>query len=175
MLNETIIKKALNRLSEVLNEAQESRTLLLVGGAALQLLGFHHKTVTTDIDNLLPMDEVLKNAVKTVALEMNLQINWLNSHSSSFAEKNIDYMKDAKTIIESDSLTVKIVSVENFINLKVRAQIDRGFDLDDIVALNPTKEHLLKLKQIILSEGRHHAHVIEEDFRIILNRLGYDE
>ena len=28
---------------------------------------------------------------------------------------------------------------------------------------------------IIASEGRHHAHVIEEDFRIILNRLGYDE
>lgn len=175
MLNETIITKALNRLSEVLHDAQESRTLLLVGGAALQLLGFHHKTVTTDIDNLLPMDKILKNAVKTVALEMNLHENWLNSHSSSFTQKNIDYMKDAKTIIETDSLTVKIVSVENFIDLKVRAQLDRGFDLEDIVALNPSKDHLLKLKQIILREGKHHTHVIEEDFRIILNRLGYDE
>lgn len=175
MLNETIITKALNRLSEVLYEAKESRTLLLAGGAALQLLGFHHKTVTTDIDNLLPMDEVLKNAVKAVALEMNLQENWLNSHSSSFTQKNINYMKDAKNIIETDSLTVKIVSIENFIDLKVRAQIDRGFDLEDIVALKPTKDHLLKLKQIILHEGSHHAHVIEEDFRIIFNRLGYDE
>lgn len=175
MLNETIITKALNRLSEVLHEAQESRTLLLVGGAALQLLGFHHKTVTTDIDNLLPMDEVLKNAVKAVALEMNLHDNWLNSHSSSFTQKNIDYMKDAKTIIETESLTVKIVSVENFIDLKVRAHLDRGFDLEDIVALNPSKHHLLKLKKIILSEGKHHTHVIEEDFRIILTRLGYDE
>lgn len=175
MLNETIITKALNRLSEVLDEAQESRTLLLVGGAALQLLGFHHKIVTTDIDNLLPMDEVLKNAIKTIALEMNLHENWLNSHSSSFRQNNVDYMKDAKSVIETDSLTVKIVSIENFIDLKVRAQLDRGFDLEDIVALNPTKDHLLKLKQRILSEGKHHTHVIEEDFRIILNSLGYDE
>lgn len=175
MLNETLILKALNRLSEVLLETHESRTLLLVGGAALQLLGFHHKTVTTDIDNLLPMDEVLKKAVKTIANEMGLNENWLNSNSSSFTLKNIDYMKDAKTVIDSESLTVKIVSIENFIDMKVRAQIDRGFDLDDIVALRPTKDHLLKLKNIILKEGNHHAHVINEDFRLIFSRLGYDE
>jgi hypothetical protein len=175
MLNETLIIKALNRLSEILAEAQESRTLLLVGGAALQLLGFHHKTVTTDIDNLLPMDEILKKAGKSIAIEMGLHENWLNSHSSSFTLKDIDYMKDTKTVIESTFLTVKIVSIENFIDLKVRAQIDRGFDLDDIVALRPTRDHLLKLKNKILKEGNHHPHVIEEDFRLILNRLGYDE
>ena len=175
MLNESIILKALNRLSELLEESNESRTLLLVGGAALKLLGFHHKTVTTDVDNLLPMDEILKKIVLKIANEMNLHENWLNSHSSSFSDKNIDYMKNAKTVIKTNSLTVNIVSVENFIELKVRAQIDRGFDLPDIIALNPTKEHLLNLKVKILNEGHHHAHVVEEDFRIILNGLGYDD
>lgn len=175
MLDESIILNALKRLSELLDESHEARTLLLVGGAALKLLGFHHKTVTTDIDNLLPMDEILKNAVQKIAVEMNLHENWLNSHSSSFSDKNIDYMKDAKTVIKTNSLTVNIVSIENFIELKVRAQIDRGFDLPDIIALKPTKDHLLKLKQKILSEGHHLAHVIEEDFRIIFRGLGYDD
>ena len=175
MLDESIILKALNRLSELLEESNESRTLLLVGGAALKLLGFQHKTVTTDIDNLLPMDEILINAVKKISIEMNLHENWLNSHSSSFSDKNIDYMKNAKTVIKTNSLTVNIVSIENFIELKVRAQIDRGFDLPDIIALKPTKDQLLKLKQQILSEGHHQVHVIEEDFRIILRGLGYDD
>lgn len=175
MMNETIILKALNRLSQLLEENHESRTLLLIGGAALQLLGFRHKTVTTDIDNLLPMDEVLKNSVKKIALEMNLNDNWLNSYSSSFAQKNIDYMQGATNVIETSSLTVKIVSIENFIELKVRAQLDRGFDLDDIIALNPTKNHLLELKQKILNEGHHDVHVIEEDFRAMLIGLDYDE
>lgn len=175
MLDESIILKALKRLSEILEESNESRTLLLVGGAALKLLGFQHKTVTTDIDNLLPMDEILKNAIKKIAIEMNLNENWLNSHSSSFSNKSIDYMKDAKTVIKTRSLTVNIVSIENFIELKVRAQIDRGFDLPDIIALAPSKDQLLKLKQKILSEGHHHDHVIEEDFRNILRGLGYDD
>lgn len=175
MLDESIILKALKRLSELLEESNESRTLLLVGGAALKLLGFNHKTVTTDIDNLLPMDEILKKAIKNIAIEMNLHENWLNSHSSSFSDKNIDYMKNAKTVIKTNSLTVNIVSIDNFIELKVRAQIDRGFDLPDIIALKPAKDHLLKLKLKILNEGHHHAHVIEEDFRIILRGLGYDD
>jgi hypothetical protein len=175
MLDESIILKALNRLSELLKESNESRTLLLVGGAALKLLGYQHKTVTTDIDNLLPMDEILKDAVKKIAVEMNFHENWLNSYSCSFSDKNIDYMKNAKTVIKSDSLTVNIVSIENFIELKVRAQIDRGFDLPDIIALNPTKEHLLKLKLKILKKGHHHAHVVEEDFKNIFRGLGYDE
>jgi uncharacterized protein YpiB (UPF0302 family) len=175
MLNESVILKALKRLSEILEESNESRTLLLVGGAALKLLGFQHKAVTTDIDNLLPMDEILKNAVDKIAIEMNLHENWLNSHSSSFLDKNIDYTKNAKTVIKTNSLTVNIVSIENFIELKVRAQIDRGFDLPDIIALKPTKDHLFKLKQKILSEGHHHVHVVEEDFRIIFRGLGYDD
>ena len=175
MLNEAIITKALNRLGELLDEANEPRTLLLVGGAALQLLEYHHKTVTTDIDNLLPIDEILKKAINAVAGEMNIQENWLNSHSSSFALKNIDYMKGAKTVMDSNSLTVKVVSIENFIELKVRAQIDRGFDLDDIIALNPAKDQLNLLKQKILKEGNHLPHVIEEDFRIIFSRLSYDD
>ena len=174
MLSESVILNALNRLSELLEESHESRTLLLVGGAALKLLGFQHKTVTTDIDNLIPMDNILKSAVAKIAIEMSLHQNWLNSHSSSFTDKSIDYMKDAKTVIETSSLTVKVVSIENFIELKVRAQIDRGFDLEDIVVLQPTKNHLLKLKQKLLSEGNHHAHVIEEDFRIIFRELDYE-
>jgi hypothetical protein len=175
MLDESIILKSLNRLSELLEESNESRTLLLVGGAALKLLGFHHKTVTTDIDNLLPMDEILKKAIKKIAIEMNLHENWLNSHSSSFSDKNIDYMKTSQTVIKTNSLTVNIVSIENFIELKVRAQVDRGFDLPDIIALNPTKDHLSKLKQKILSEGHHHVHIVEEEFRIILRGLGYED
>jgi hypothetical protein len=175
MLTEKIILKALNRLSEVLAQKNESRTLLLVGGAALQLLGYHHKVATTDVDNLLPMDDLLKKIVKQIASEMNLHENWLNSSSSAFTQKGIDYSLDAKNVIETDSLSVNIVSIENFIELKVRAQIDRGFDLEDILALKPTKAHLLKLKEKILREGNHHVHVIEEDFCQILNRLGYDE
>ncbi len=175
MLDESVILMALKRLSELLEDSNESRTLLLVGGAALKLLGFNHKTVTTDIDNLLPMDDVLKMAIKKIAIEMSLHENWLNSHSSSFKDKSIDYMKDAKVVIETKSLTVNVVSIENFIELKVRAQIDRGFDLEDIIALKPTKDHLLKLKQKILNERHHHPHVIEEDFKIILRGLGYDD
>jgi hypothetical protein len=175
MLTETIILKALNRLGELLAQKNESRALLLVGGAALQLLGFHHKVATTDVDNLLPMDDILKKIVGQIAKEMGLHEHWLNSSSSAFIQKNIDYSKDAKKIIETHSLTVNIVSIENFIELKVRAQIDRGFDLEDIIALKPTKSQLLKLKAKILSEKNHHVHIIEEDFSLILNRLGYDE
>ena len=174
MLSETLIKKALNRLSELLLEVDESRTLLLVGGAALQLLGFNHKKVTTDVDNLLPMDDLLKKCAVAIAKEMNLNENWLNSSSSSFAQKGIDYSINAKTVLDTKSLTVKIVSLENFIELKVRAQLDRGFDLDDIVVLKPTKEQLKIIKDNLLREGNHHAHVIEEDFREIYIRLGYE-
>ncbi|MDO9183008.1 MAG: DUF6036 family nucleotidyltransferase [Bacteriovorax sp.] len=174
MLNETKIKNALNRLSELLGETNESRTLLLVGGAALQLLGYTHKTVTTDIDNLLPMDDLLKNLVLKIAKEMDLNENWLNSNSSSFARKNIDYFLNAQTVISSNSLTVQIVSINIFIELKVRAHLDRGFDLEDILALHPTKEQLNSLRDTLLKEGNHLPHVIEEDFREIFKGLGYE-
>jgi hypothetical protein len=171
MLNETQIKLALNRLGQLLDEAKESRTLLLVGGAALQLLGHTHKVATTDVDNLLPMDKVLKKFVHIIAEEMGLREDWLNSNSSSFANKNIDYTLNATTVIDTHSLTVKIVSLEIFIELKVRAHIDRGFDMEDIIALNPSISQLNKLKEILIKEGHHHSHVIEEDFNEIFRRL----
>lgn len=175
MLNETQIKKALNRLSEILQRSGESRSLLIVGGAALQLLGYHHKTVTTDVDNLLPIDEGLKKFIHQVASELGLNENWLNSNSSSFAQKNIDYTIDAITILDTGALTVKVVSLENYIELKVRAQIDRGFDLDDIIALKPKKDFLLELRSKIVREGNHHTYVIDEEFNNIFERLGYDD
>lgn len=175
MLDETKIKNALNRLSELLNQANESRTLLLVGGAALQLLGHTHKIVTTDVDNLLPMDDLLKNLVIKIAKEMDLNENWLNSNSSSFARKNIDYFLNAQTVLSTGSLTVQIVSITIFIELKVRAHLDRGFDLEDIIALHPTKEQLNNLKYTLLKEGNHLPHVIEEDFKEMFKGLGYEE
>jgi hypothetical protein len=174
MLNETKIKTALNRLSELLSSANESRTLLLVGGAALQLLGYHHKIATTDIDNILPMDDLLKKFVHIIAKEMDLNDDWLNSNSSSFTVKNRDYSLNAINFLNTKSLTVNIVSLEIFIELKIRAHIDRGFDLEDIIALRPTKLQLSHLKTILSKEGNHLPHVIEEDFREISTRLGYE-
>jgi hypothetical protein len=90
------IEEALTRVADLVAFAREHYAVVIVGGAALNLLGIVERT-TTDVDILAfatlssdrsdvrlyeppePMPDALRRAIATVARDMSLDAHWLNT------------------------------------------------------------------------------------------------
>lgn len=176
MLHRNLIIHALNRLSELLKEINETRTLIVVGGAAIELLGFNRPDVTRDVDVISNIDKILARLILQIAQEMGLPNDWLNNHSSIFLN-NIDTKSfpSETEVYQSNNLKVYSVAIDLLIELKVRAYVDRGLDDNDLVILAPPQATLLAIKEKLLREGNHNQSNIELDFAEIFNLLGYEK
>jgi hypothetical protein len=160
------IEAALTYVSELLEAEGDAFAIVILGGAALNLLGVVART-TTDVDILAvgrpgdaaipreisepptPLPASLSRAVRLVAEDMNLEPEWLNTGPAlqwrtglppGLAER-IEWRR------YGDALDVGIVSRYDLIFFKLFAAVDGIGTADvhyqDLIALEPTLEELM--------------------------------
>lgn len=186
------IEIVLIALAEQLEDAGINHIEMLVcGGAALNVLGFVHRT-TKDIDVIAfvekekdgkiklikaqPLRSVVIEAAQHVKKDFNLPDHWLNAGPASVMDFGLPegLMERVETRIYGKILAIHFLSRYDQIHFKLYAAVDRGErHYDDLMALNPTSEELEQAARWSMthdpSEG---YHLILKDF---LDQIGHKD
>ncbi len=141
--------------------------LVVIGGSALIALGIISRTTRdvdivagVDIENGLvdprPLSTALRGAAEKVAIELGLDMNWLNTGP---ADQIIAGLPEgfASRLLRHDygpSLTIFYPDRFDLIQLKLFAIVDQGSGrhVHDFRALNPTEEEILQAARWVLSQ-----------------------
>lgn len=116
--------------------------LVLIGGAAV-LINYGFREMTTDIDAIMRSASGMKDAINRVGDRYGLPNGWLNSdfqNTSSYSPKLIQYSNYYKTF--SNVLTVRTVSAEYLIAMKLRSGRQYKNDLSDVLGILAEHEKL---------------------------------
>jgi hypothetical protein len=166
LTNRSQIETALTNVSELLAASGEAFAIVILGGAALNLLGVVTRT-TTDVDILaigrpgdaaIPREiseppaslpESLSRAIRLVAEDMGLVPDWLNTGPA--LQWRTGLPPGLASRIEwrryGNALDVGIVSRYDLIFFKLFAAADdigtTGVHYQDLIALEPTTEELI--------------------------------
>ena len=155
------IEQALQRVGELLRAAGERHAVVVVGGAALNLLGIVSR-VTTDVDILAfarprggrwrleppptPLPASLARAIRTVAGDMGLSETWLNTGPAGQWKQGLPRGLVGRVRWRSyAALRVGLVNRLDLIRFKLYAAADGHPDdrhVRDLDALNPTDREL---------------------------------
>jgi Nucleotidyltransferase of unknown function (DUF6036) len=161
------IDEALQKVGELLASENESYAIVVVGGAAMNLLGFVER-VTTDVDILAfahttggepaeleeapkPMPAPLVRAARTVARDLGLETDWLNTGpalqwQSGFPPGLAQRVRWRRYA----ALHVGLVDRRDLIFLKLYAAADakgpESVHYQDLVALMPNPDDLQAAK-----------------------------
>jgi hypothetical protein len=109
--------------------------IVLIGGAAV-LAGYGFRDMTFDIDALIFASSVMKEAIGSVADLHDLPRDWLNTdfrRTASYSDKLIGVSEYYRTY--SNILTVRIVTAEYLIAMKLMSGRQYKNDLSDIVGI----------------------------------------
>lgn len=154
---------------------------VVVGGAALNLLGVVQRT-TKDCDILHP---ALLPAVVAAADEFAATLRergealaegWLNNGPQSLAALLPDAWQERLVVaFEGEAILLRSLGRLDLIRSKVFSLCDRALDLNDCVALAPTREELREIEPwVALQDGNpdwpKHVHAVIEDLG---RRLGH--
>jgi hypothetical protein len=157
----TDIAVALRRVGELLEASGGRYAVVIVGGAALNLLGVVGRT-TRDVDILafarragrawrldpppVPIPEQLIAAIRTVGRDMGLADDWLNTGPALQWKQGLPRgLAGRVTWRRFAALHVGIIARPDFIRLKLYAAADDhrgGRHVGDLVALDPTDAEL---------------------------------
>lgn len=156
------IEQALQRVGELLAAARERYAIVIIGGAALNLLGVVSRA-TRDVDILAfarrrgdrdwrleappdPIPERLAAAIRTVGQDMGLAPNWLNTGPALQWKQGLPRGLAGRVKWRRfAALRVGVVSRDDLIRFKVYAAADdhpAGRHVRDLVALDPTDAEL---------------------------------
>ena len=109
--------------------------LILVGGASV-LINYGFRNITTDIDALIMAASSMKEAINTIGDRYNLPNGWLNmdfENTSSYTTKLIQFSEYYRTY--SNIVTIRTVSAEYLIAMKLRSGRQYKNDLSDILGI----------------------------------------
>ncbi len=157
------IGQALRRVGELVQARGERFHIVVIGGAAVNLLGFVSRA-TTDVDILAfgrsdasgsirlvppdtPLPQILLDASKTVATDLNLDPNWLNTGPASQWKSGLPPGLETRVHwMEYSGLVVGLVDRYDLIFFKLYAAVDdvgpKSVHFQDLLALTPTDEEL---------------------------------
>jgi hypothetical protein len=157
------IQRALRLVGELLQARGERLHVVVIGGAAVNLLGFVSRA-TTDVDilafarpdasgslRLVPPDEplpkILIDASRVVAIDLNLDPNWLNAGPASQWQTGLPPGLETRVHwTEHGGLVVGLVGRYDLIFFKLYAAVDdtgpESVHFQDLIALRPTDEEL---------------------------------
>lgn len=156
------IEQALQRVGELLAAAREPYAIVIIGGAALNLLGVVSRA-TRDVDILAfarrrggrdwrleappnPIPERLAAAIGTVGQDMGLVPNWLNTGPALQWKQGLPRgLRGRVKWRQFAALRVGVVSRKDLIRFKVYAAADdhpTGRHVRDLIALDPTDAEL---------------------------------
>ena len=143
-------------LGEVLADRGERSELVVVGGAALALLGFVRRTTRgVDVlgsrtgDQVVPFRQLpdgLALAVRDVAGVLDLAPNWLNAGPASLVDLGLpDGFVHRLVRLDSGALVLHLAGREDLIAFKLYAAVDdgpRSKHFSDLKALDPSPDEL---------------------------------
>ncbi len=143
-MNENI---PVNGYEKYITDRQLSLEAVVIGGAAMQLLGLTDR-VTKDCDVLSPkITTELRNAANDFAKEHQLAENWLNNGADSLIRDLPDgWQKNLVALYEGKNLKLFTLARLDFLRSKLYAFVDRGIDLQDLLKLRPSKEEIEELR-----------------------------
>ncbi|HEV2149226.1 MAG TPA: DUF6036 family nucleotidyltransferase [Longimicrobiaceae bacterium] len=155
------IEEALRAVGDILRASGERVSIVVVGGATMNLLGIVRRS-TRDIDVIArawrdaqgdlhlthaePFPESLRRAIRTVARDLGLPENWMNAEvGSQWVHGLPPWILDEITWRAYASLDVGLVGRRTLIALKLFASVDSGpgsVHVQDLLALAPTDAEL---------------------------------
>lgn len=154
------ISELLRAVGEQLAHRGANVSLLLVGGAALNLRGLISRT-TLDVDVVAlvdttkrkrsfrspdPLPSALKEAIETVGGDFGLSPDWMNTVVASIWEQGVpESLPDDIQWQSYGSLEIGLVGRQTLISLKLYATIDQGKQskhFADLIQLHPTDDEL---------------------------------
>jgi hypothetical protein len=167
--------KTLTLLDVELNDCEEVYEIIISGGAVMALHVNSRRTHDVDVVHGILTKELLEASIR-VAKKLNLRSNWLNDAASSF-NKNFELgWEDRSSIIFTGKyLIVKAIANQDLIRAKYISFLTRGFDLEDLVNLKPTREVIIKMLNYSLNNnvtGRNSFDIIL-DTDELLRKLNY--
>ena len=185
------IEDYLNALSEQLDlQGQRDVELVVVGGAALNMLGLSQRT-TRDIDTMTflvsspageknlvkaSFDDKFKKAAASVAKDYDLPEYWINSGPAGQLDTGLPdgFEERLVPVRYGKSLTVFYCSRLDLIHFKLYAAVDvRGRHFDDLKALKPKPDELESAARWCLSQDV--SAPFRELLKSILEEMGYGD
>ena len=113
--------------------------ITLVGGASI-LINYGFRDSTYDIDALIHAASAMKDAINYVTDTMNLPNGWLNEdfkNTKSYTPRLLTYSKPYRQF--SNSVTIRTISGEYLVAMKLMAFRQYKHDISDIVGI--LREH----------------------------------
>jgi Nucleotidyltransferase of unknown function (DUF6036) len=165
------MRTAFQAVGELLSADGETLSILVVGGAGLNLLGVIERA-TSDVDviarvkrdangtpqitNANPFPQALIRAISTVARDLQLPGNWMNHEVAMQWTFGMppDILADV-TWESYSGLSVGLVGRQTQITLKLFAAVDRGVKsvhIQDLLALRPSLDELANAKAWVLTQ-----------------------
>jgi hypothetical protein len=176
------VRKTIEQFDKYLAKQNLSFEAVIIGGAALVLLNVIERA-TRDCDVLSPqLSDVISTAAKAFAKETKdafapLDSDWLNNGPSSLTEVlPPDWSERLETVFTGKALILKSLGRSDMLLSKLFALCDRGTDLNDCLALKPTRAELndsldwLKYQDANPLWPKH----VSDTIKNLAERLGYD-
>lgn len=162
--------KALDLLNSLLKAKNITADLTIVGSMSIYLNNYKIDRFTEDIDYLdyVPGEE-FSSAVLEVAKTLNLKKDWINSKTGTIDPLPVNLHDNLTIDTRFSHITMKIISREVLIEMKVYAAYMRGaIDLEDLMLLSPGKLEIKNgieyLKKTILkNHGKKHLNKSRKD------------
>lgn len=117
------------------NGASAPAEIILIGGAAI-LAHYGFREMTTDVDAVIYASSAMKDAIRSVGDTFGLPYGWLNSdfiNTGSYTPKLAEISVYYRTF--SHVLTVRTVSAEYLLAMKLRAGRRYKNDLSDVIGI----------------------------------------
>ena len=109
--------------------------LILIGGASV-LVNYGFRNMTTDIDALFVGASAMKDAIARVGDRFDLPAGWLNedfTHTDSYTPRLAEFSRYYRTY--ANVLTVRTVSAEHLVAMKLRSGRQYKSDLSDVLGI----------------------------------------
>lgn len=125
--------------------------IVLIGGASV-IINYGFREMTTDIDALIFAASAMRDAISDVADRFELPYGWINQdfkNTNSYSGKLAQYSEYYRTY--SNVLTVRTISAEYLIAMKLRSGRQYKNDLSDILGVLETNKRMgrpISLNQI---------------------------
>ena len=109
--------------------------MILIGGASV-LINYGFRDITTDIDAVIQAASAMKDVINRVGDRYNLPNGWLNQDfmkTESYSPSLIRFSEYYKTY--SNVLTIRTISAEYLIAMKLRSGRQYKSDLSDVIGI----------------------------------------
>lgn len=127
--------KELSKEFRKLNGRQTPAEIILIGGASV-LINYGFREKTYDMDAIIRASSSMKDAINRVGDKMGLPDGWINTdfiRTASYTPKLIEHSKYYKMF--SNVLTIRTISAEYLIAMKLMAGRQYKNDLSDVVGI----------------------------------------